>query len=333
MNAKTLWLTLGSIAASLAATAAVRRARSIRELPSALRHPLLWFPSTIRGPRSLRVGRALTSLSVAPIAERVTMTQEPVAGGLDAFVYTPEQASGAALLWIHGGGTIAGAPEGDHTFCSDLAKQLGMVVVSVRYRLAPEHPFPAGHDDCFAALKWMRAGAEQRGIDPNRIAVGGASAGGGLAAGIVQRAVAENVPVAFQALIYPMIDDRTTLRRVSTSDRGRFVWTPGSNDFAWESYLAPGHATRTLPDYAAPGRHEDLAGLPPTWIGVGDLDLFLEEDLDYARHLEDAGVDVDLVVVPGMYHGADRLRPETPAMRAFHQSMTDSISRAVGGES
>ena len=125
-----------------------------------------------------------------------------------------------------------------------------------------------------------------------------------------------------------MLDDRTTTR--PSAHRGRLIWTPRSNEFGWSAYLGPGHATRDLPPYASPGRRADLTGLPPAWIGVGDLDLFHDEDLDYARRLQAAGATVDLRVEPGMYHAADYLKHKAPSMNTFRRSMFQAIGRTIG---
>jgi acetyl esterase/lipase len=318
------------IAAGAAAVFGSRRARTIKAVAPELRSPALWFPITTCDPVTLWLTRTIGRRYVPPIADGVTVTQHDIEHGQDVYVYRPRKPGGGALLWIHGGGTVSGTPEYDHALCSRLARDHGILVVSARYRLAPERPFPAAHNDCYAALQWLHRSADQLGIDPDRIAVGGGSAGGGLAAGIVQRAVDESVPVAFQLLLYPMLDDRTTTR--PPSHRGQLVWTRRSNAFGWASYLGPDHALRHLPPYAAPGRRTDLTGLPPTWIGVGDLDLFYEESLDYAQRLTAAGTQVDLRIEPGMYHAADYLKPKAPPMRAFRQSLSDAIGQGLSIE-
>ncbi|HVG84554.1 MAG TPA: alpha/beta hydrolase [Vicinamibacterales bacterium] len=318
------WLALPALAAT---GAVVRKARALRGVAPGLRSPVaLLVPSmSALALRAIRASPAPPA--AAPAGGGVTVRQETVDGGQDVYVYTPATPNGGALLWMHGGGTIIGAPEIDHQRCIRIARDNGVVVVSTRYRLAPEHPFPAAHDDCFAALRWLHDSAMDLGVDPARVAVGGASAGGGLAAGVVQRAVDESVPVAFQLLIYPMLDDRTPTR--PADHRGALVWTRRSNAFAWDAYLGAGHATRDVPAYSAPGRRTDLAGLPPAWIGVGDLDLFHDEDLDYARRLEAAGVPVELVVEPGMYHAADLFAARTTSMRAFTTAAIRAVGRGV----
>jgi acetyl esterase/lipase len=144
------------------------------------------------------------------------------------FVYEPtvRDRPGAGLLWVHGGGLVLGRPEADHELCSRIARDLGILVVGARYRLAPEHPFPAALDDLVAVVRWLADPAAGLGVDPTRVAVGGASAGGGLAASAVQRAHDEGLPVAFQLLVHPMLDDRTVLRR-DLDGRSRIGWTLG----------------------------------------------------------------------------------------------------------
>ncbi|CAM3725766.1 MFS transporter [Tsukamurella ocularis] len=320
---KARWILLPLLGA---AGTAVGRARTLRGVASGLRHPAApLIPSM--GPVGLKVARAMPTPSGVPTGGGVDVRRHDIDGGQDVYVYTPTTPNGGALLWIHGGGTVIGAPEVDHRRCVRMARDTGTVVVSTRYRLAPEHPFPAGHDDCYAALRWLHDGAAARGIDASRIGVGGASAGGGLAAGVVQRAVDEGLPVAFQLLVYPMLDDRTPVR--PADHRGALVWTRRSNAFAWDAYLGAGHAERDVPAYAAPARRSGLTGLPPAWIGVGDLDLFHDEDVDYARRLEAAGVPVDLLVEPGMYHAADLLAPRATPIRAFNRSAIGALRRGL----
>ncbi|MGY1780156.1 alpha/beta hydrolase [Geodermatophilus sp. SYSU D01036] len=321
---------LTRLAALGLAVALARRARTVAAVPPGLRRPDLWPPLSIGSRAELRIGRRLFGSRVTEPVAGVTVTEHDVPGGQDVFVYEPAQRTGGALLWVHGGGTVIGHPESDHDLCSRMARDLSVVVVSARYRLAPEHPFPAALDDLLAALCELHRRAGELGVDPARVAVGGASAGGGLAAALAQRAHDEGVPVAFQLLVYPMLDDRTVLRR-STAGRGELVWTPRSNRWAWTAYL--GHAPRADEPrpYAAPARRLDLAGLPPAWIGVGDLDLFHDEDVAYARRLQAAGVPVRLHVEPGMYHAAEvELQTTVAPMRAFQQAAFDALGAAVG---
>ncbi|NMN94003.1 alpha/beta hydrolase [Antrihabitans stalactiti] len=226
----------------------------------------------------------------------------------------------AALLWIHGGGYVLGAAIQDDTMCRRLSDRLGITVVSVDYRLAPEHPYPAALHDCYDALTWLAALPE---IDPTRIAIGGMSAGGGLAAAlaILARDRGEVTP-AFQLLTYPMLDDRTE----PGSEPGRYrVWNPRSNHFGWQSYL--GEAD---PAVAVPARQVDLSRLAPAWIGVGTHDLFHDEGIAYARRLEEAGVPCQLELVPGAFHGFDQVVRRAPVTRAFFDAQCASLRTALG---
>jgi acetyl esterase/lipase len=231
------------------------------------------------------------------------------------------------LLWIHGGGYIMGRPEMDDSSSCGFVHDLGIAVVSVDYRLTPEHPFPTPLEDCYTALKWTFDHAKSLGIDPTRIAIGGASAGGGLAACLAQLAMnrVEIRPV-FQLLIYPMLDDRTVLQR-DFPDQRLYTWTNNSNRFGWESYLKTECGQVNPPPFAIAARRESLCGLPPAWIGVGTLDLFYREDLSYAEKLRDCGVDCELVVVPGAFHGFDAGPYDSPAIRDFRQSQMNALRK------
>ena len=318
------------------ARSVARRRPAIAAVAPDLRTPVLYLPLDLTGDRRLALGRALVRPGTPPVAG-VDVDELAVPGGdrepgprVVRYELPTRARPGGALLWIHGGGMVMGTPEQDHRWCSALADELGILVVSVDYRLAPEHPFPAGLDDCMAALAWLHGSADELGVDPSRIAVGGASAGGGLAAAVCQRARDEGgPPVRFQLLSYPMLDDRTVLAD-DHGGRGAFVWTPTSNRFGWSAYLGGHPREDDDRPHAAPARTEDLSGLPPAWIGVGELDLFHDEDVDYARRLEAAGVPCQLLDQPGMYHGADLLVAGAPAMRAYRAAMVDALRRSVG---
>lgn len=228
-------------------------------------------------------------------------------------LYLPPQPNGAAMLWIHGGGMVMGAPPQDDTLCSQFAAD-GLVVASADYRLAPEHPFPIPQDDVFAAWQWLCENAEELGVSPDRLAVAGASAGGGLAASLVNRLRTTDGPqVKAQWLLYPMLDDRTAANKKLDSIR-HFVWDNADNRHGWTALLRgtakPGG--KQVPALAAPAREADLTGLPPTWIGIGDIDLFYQEDLDYATRLRQAGVDVTFQPVHGAPHTFESLGAEDP---------------------
>ncbi len=334
-SALTGLLAVGAAAgAAMAARVVLERRRLMEPVLPELRHPLLLVPAHF-GPGALRLVRE-APVPPAPVAPDVDVAQRTLPAredhdAVDVFVYDRPGRSrpSGALLWMHGGGYVIGHPAMDHDLCSQLASDLDIVVVSVDYRLAPEHPFPAGLDDCYAALRWLHDQADELGVDPARIAIGGNSAGAGLAAALTQLAADRGeAPVCFQLLVYPMLDDRTVLRP-DHGGTGTFVWTPRSNEFAWTSYLGHPPGDHDARPYAVPARREDLTGLPPAWIGVGDLDLFHAEDLAYADRLRAAGVPCQVEVVAGMYHAADAFFRTSAAMTAFRAAMKDALGAAL----
>jgi acetyl esterase/lipase len=223
------------------------------------------------------------------------------------------------LLWIHGGGTIMGTAVQDDKFCRKLSRVTGVAVAAVEYRVAPEHPYPTPLEDCHAALQWL---ARQSWVDPDRLAVGGASAGGNFAAALAQRAHDRNdIKLAYQLLVYPMLDDRTG---ANGDGAKRIMWTEDDNQRAWKWYLNGADPTE-----AAPARREDLSGLPPTWIGVGTLDLFYPECQDYARRLREAGVPVHEEIVPGAFHAFDLIADKAPISVNFFASQRDHLWSAL----
>ncbi|MFF5306553.1 alpha/beta hydrolase [Streptomyces sp. NPDC013161] len=233
-------------------------------------------------------------------------------------VYTPAGGgSGAALLWVHGGGYVIGDVVQDNAFCALTARESDIVVVSANYRLAPEHPFPAALDDLSAAWRWVRESAGSLGVDPARVAVGGASAGAGLAACLAQRLYdAGGIQPVGQWLFSPMLDDRTAARRELDGVRHP-VWHNAANRTGWAAYLGTGPGASLAPDHAVAARRSDLGGLPPAWIGVGDIDLFADECRTYADRLRDAGVDCAFDLVPGAPHGFETWAPGTRVARAL----------------
>lgn len=249
--------------------------------------------------------------------EGVRLTGHTSNGGGALRVYRPEKVqTSAALLWIHWGGMVIGSAAQDDRFCAETARQLGVMVVSVEYRLAPEHPFPAALDDCYAAWTWLQQAADLQ-IDKTRIAVGGQSAGGGLAASLVQRIHdAGGVQPVAQWLFCPMLDDRTAARTELDTIRHK-IWNNRQNRFGWRAFLGTKPGVETVPEYAVPARRHDLHGLPPTWIGVGDIELFFEEDNTYADLLKEAGVDCALDVVPGAPHGFESIAVKTKLAQAY----------------
>lgn len=231
-----------------------------------------------------------------------------------------------ALLWIHGGGYVLGSVERDDLLAKHLARVGQCVVASVEYRLAPEHPFPAPVEDCYAALTWLSALV---GVNTSRIAIGGASAGGGLAAGLalLTRDRAE-VEVAFQLLIYPMIDDRN-IAPASETVPDTLVWTRENNLMGWRAYLGCEPGGAAVSPYAAAARATDLTGLPPAYIPVGDLDLFLDENITYAQRLLAAGVPTELHVYPGAFHGFNGFVPGAEVSRRFNADRDNALKRML----
>jgi len=328
MKATTKLVLLGS--AALAGVGLARQRRAMANVAAELRGPQLLVPlPPLRSGRTLQVMRRVITRPSA-IAEGVEMrTLTARANGSERRVLVYERPDrvrpSGALLWIHGGGYVMGTPEVENEVCSRIALDLGVLVVNVSYRLAPEHPFPAGLDDCYTALAWLHEQADELGIDPDRVAIGGASAGGGMAASLAQMAHDRGGPaVSFQVLVYPMLDDRTVQRPVDA-----LVWNNRSNAFAWDAYLGHPAGQPDERPWAVPARRADLAGLPPAWIGVGDIDLFHDEDVEYARRLQEAGVRCELHVEPGMYHGADAIAGKVDSMRAFRTRMVAVLGEAL----
>lgn len=291
---------------------------------SDLQRTARFLPRRAIGPRSLPVLRSLTGF-LAKLqrknVERVTV------GPFEISLYRPVGATQPqpAVLWMHGGGYMFGSAAQDDLLCAELVRRLGVVVAAVDYRLAPQHPFPTPLEDCFSGLTWL---AEQPYVDASRIAVAGASAGGGLAAALALLARERGVPIAFQLLSYPMIDDRTCLR-TDIDERNFRLWNNESNAFGWRNYTGREPGAPDMPRFAAPARETDLSGLAPAWIGVGDCDLFHDEDLEYAERLRFAGVKCDTEVIPGAYHGFDTVSPKAAVTRAFRDSQVAALAAAL----
>jgi acetyl esterase/lipase len=325
-----LTLTGAAAALSFVGFGVARRRRRLAPVPRELRSPLLYFQLSVTNSAALAVMRRVWSRPRGGARAGIRMQQRTLDAGPDVFIYEPSARArpSGGLLWIHDGGTVMGAARQDHAWCARLADELKSLVVSVDYRLAPEHPFPAALDDCYAALRWLHNSAVALGVDPARIAVAGASAGGGLAAVLAQRAHDTESPVCFQLLTYPMLDDRTVLRPARRD--APYTWTPRSNEYAWTAYLGRPPGRNDNRPYIAAARREDLRALPPAWIGVGDIDLFYPEDTDYARRLQAAGVPCQLHVEPGMYHAADVFRDgKAPSMAGFRDEMVRVLASAL----
>jgi acetyl esterase/lipase len=233
----------------------------------------------------------------------------------------------AAYLHVHGGGYLFGSPEGSDPMNLYIARELGITVLSVDYRLAPENPIPAPLDDCYAALGWLHQNAADLGVDPQRIGIGGESAGGGLAAALAIKARDEGeYSICWQALTYPMLDDRTgSSENPGDPLVGEFVWTRQLNQYGWNSYL--GAAERTAPQ--VPGRLQSFAGLPPTWMFTATLDLFRDENIEYAQKLMAAGVPCELSVYPGACHAFQKIE-QAGLSKRYRADLLAALHKGLG---
>ena len=231
-----------------------------------------------------------------------------------------------AVLWLHGGGFLFGSPKQDDALCRQIADELGAIVVAPMYRLSPKHAFPMALDDAYAALTWV---AKLDGVDTDRIAIAGASAGGGLAAQVALHARdLGEIRLAAQILVYPMLDDRT-VNRTDLDESGFRLWDNRSNRVGWTAYLGHEAGAEEASPIAVPSRNEDLGGLPPTWIGVGSLDLFCDEDMAYAERLKDANVPCETIVVDGVFHAFDGIVEDSAATQRFRESMFAAMRKAL----
>jgi acetyl esterase/lipase len=277
------------------------------------------------------LAQVLAAMEVPPnpnvTSEDRTVPGPEGAPDISVRIYRPVNAAGTlpGIYFIHGGGMCLGNVDGEDAVATMVCDQVGAVVVSVEYRLAPEHPHPAPVEDCYAGLVWMARNAAELGIDPDRIAIDGGSAGGGLTIATSLLARDRGFPaIRFQMPIYPMIDDRhETASSHEITDVG--IWDREANIEAWNWYLGDGKPDQ----YAAPARAEDLSGLPPTYIDVGTMDLFRDEDILFAMRLMQAGVPTELHVHPGAYHAAEVFAVDTPLAQQIWARRFDALRRAL----
>jgi acetyl esterase/lipase len=284
----------------------------------------------------MRTSRVLLNEGV-PLSDEVTRTDVmvPGPGGVGEIRLRVHRRKGLegplpCMYWMHGGGYVLGAPEQDDLRFDRWCQRFDMVGVAVQYRLAPEHPYPAGLEDCYAGVKWVKDHGAEIGVDPDRVGIGGPSGGGGMAAalGLVIRDRGE-FPIDYQMLIYPMIDDtRTSV----TANWDVPVWNPESNEFGWSSYLGYLFGGDDIPAHAAPTRETDLSGLPPTFIMTGSLDGFCDEDIDYAQRLNHCGVAVEFHMYPGAPHGFDGFGGNAPVARQARNDINAWLGRMLGAD-
>jgi acetyl esterase/lipase len=282
--------------------------------------------------------RELQSSMVAPLLPDVPVRQTAIPGPSNApdvglwIVNARPGTHRGGILHMHGGGFTAGSARGSVPYLQDAARELDCVIVSVDFRNAPETRYDGSLEDNYAGLTWMHRHAEELGVDRARIAVMGESGGGGHAALLAIAARDRgNIPLLFQALIYPMIDDRTGSSRATAPHLGVFNWNADANRFGWRCFLGQEPGTDLVPSRAVPARVQSVSGLPPTFIAVGALDLFVAENLDYAQRLLEAGVPTELLVMPGAFHGFDLLAREAEVSRRFTAVKMAALRRAFAG--
>jgi acetyl esterase/lipase len=301
------------------------------ELDSEISASLAGFPFSAIDPDNLAEIRSLSIAPPTPLSDAVERTDYAVPGDPDVVirVHRPRGIDRPlpCLYSIHGGGYVIGSFTMDDPRFDVWCPRFGCVGVSVEYRLSPETPYPGPLDDCYLGLQWVYDHHEELGVDPQQIGVAGVSAGGGLAAALALLARDRGeLPLQFQLLDCPMIDDR----QVTPSSRldGLSIWSRGSNTFGWRSYLGDRYGTDQVPAYAAPARAEDLTGLPPAYVCVGAVDGFRDEDITYAMRLNQAGVPAELHVFPGAPHGV-MMFTETAVAKRYTQTLDDWLGRQL----
>ena len=335
--------TLATAALAAGASARAQPALDLSAVDSELRGPLA-HPERIKIPsmteQDIVAFRRKAPPPGAPFLAAPLVETRLVAGplGVDTLrvfvINAGGEARRPAILHIHGGGYILGSPTTEIPNLQRIAAAQDCVIVSVDYRLAPETRFPGALEDNHAALGWLHENAQALGVDRRRVIVMGESAGGGHAAALAIAARDRGqYKLAGQVLLYPMLDDRTGSARQPPPDQGRFVWTPEQNRLGWAALLGMPAGTANPPRGSVPARVEDLRGLPPTFIGVGGLDLFLQEDIDYARRLMDSGVSTELLVVPGAYHAFPFIVPAARVSVRFLAAVDAAIARLLAPQS
>lgn len=288
---------------------------------------------TVEAIRALDAAMIKTAetLPKAVMREEMWLPNYTETGTVRALLYRPvgttEQRG--AYLHIHGGGMVLGKPEQSDIANIELCETLGIVILSVDYRLAPKNPFPAALHDCYAALAYLHENAKVLDVDTKRIAIGGESAGGGLAASLAIFARdKKQYAISHLHLIYPMLDNQTGKNGIpDNSDIGEFYWTRENNQYGWNAYLTGADPAEAY----VPMATSDLSNLPPTWIGVGDLDLFLPENLAFAEKLKLAGVDAEIETYSGAPHAFNIVR-DTDVSKLYMANFKKRLAHKIGGE-
>lgn len=297
-------------------------------------------PMTAEGLPLMRAGHSFPDGAEIAAGRAITVQELTIPGPagapeLEITVFAPERPAGAALpvlVNFHGGGMIMGHRSWEHARVADLVLRHGVVGVNVEYRLAPEHPYPAGVEDDYAATRWVSEHAADLGADPARLIVMGGSAGGGFAAAVSLMARDRGGPaIAGQLLLCPMIDN-TNSTPASLQYDGIGTWQREANLFAWRCVLGEELAfSEEAPAYAAPSRASDLSGLPPAFIEAGSAEMFRDEDVDYARRIWATGGEAELHIWSGGFHGFDIYAPESELARAALAARDSWITRITEG--
>jgi acetyl esterase len=281
----------------------------------------------VNAARAIQARMRETANIPRPTDDRITEVEKIISrpdseSNITIRIYTPKERKGLlpSLVFYHGGGFVMGDLESTHPRCLRLSSDGGAIVVSVDYRLAPEHPFPAGIEDCYTALQWTADHAGAIGADPQQLAVGGVSAGGCLAAGVALMARDREGPsIGFQLLIYPVLDDR--LQTSSMRNGADYpIWNSRNCRDMWHHYL--GAPQKVVSPYAAPARAKSLSRLPPAYIATAEYDPLRDEAIQYALRLLQAGVPVELHQYAGTVHGFDGLLPSTVSKQAADELVT-----------
>lgn len=290
------------------------------------------FPGGFNAIKDIHQRREVVgSLLVEPeLDPRLVMEDRVIpgpAGEQKIRIYKPKSAAvkSPGLVYIHGGGMIMGSIQGEAANAQMLAAEAGAIVVSVDYRKAPEHPYPAGAEDCYSAAQWVFDNAAELGIDPNNIGIYGGSAGGGLTLAVALMARDRGtMKFKYMMPIYPMIDDRNeTSSTHEVTEVG--IWDRSGNIEAWEMYLGG----KPADEYAAPARAKDLSKLPPAFIDVGEMDAFRDEDAHFALRLIQSGVPCEFHIYPGSFHGSEVFAPETELSKRIWAGRIEALKRFI----